>query len=82
MAGEAKLAKHGVKETTPLAVVGFDEIEMDWNMIANVDRLKNSKGSRLRRIVEGIGGAGFRRGGICRRVCHGRERWRKQGSRI
>jgi hypothetical protein len=62
MAKEAKLAKNRVKKTSPLAVVRLKEIKEDGDVIANVDGLQDGEGCRLRRVKEGIGGAGCRGG--------------------
>jgi hypothetical protein len=57
MACETEFAKDRIKETAPLAVIGFEEVELDRNMIANVHGLQHGERSKLGGIEERISGA-------------------------
>lgn len=71
MASKTEFAKDRIKETAPLAVIGFEEVELDRNMNANVHGLQHNERSRLGSIEEGIGGAGFRGRRMSRGKRHG-----------
>jgi hypothetical protein len=65
--GQAELAENGIKEATPLGVVGFVEIQHHRNVGADVDNLddRGSSGVREReiRVVGVVGGRSHGRGG-------------------
>jgi hypothetical protein len=55
MGNKAGFAENRVEKAAPLAVIGVGEVELDGNVIANVHRLDDGKGSMLQRIKEKIG---------------------------
>lgn len=62
---EAELAKDGLEQTAPLAVVAGREVEENQDVLADVDPLHNASRSRLRGDDGGVivrgGGAGGER---------------------
>jgi hypothetical protein len=72
MGNKAGFAENRVEKAASLAVIGVGEVELDGNVIANVHRLDDNKGSRLHRIKEKTGVTRVRgRRRMCRRERHG-----------
>jgi hypothetical protein len=54
--GESELADEGIKEALPFGVIGFREVEFNWDMVANVDGLQHGVRGKLDdNVGEGIG---------------------------
>lgn len=65
--GEAEFAKEGVEEASPLVVIGLGELQNNWHMRFDVNRLKNGN-----RWLGGGGGRNFAVDGGVRRGRNGR----------
>jgi hypothetical protein len=61
--GNPELAKNGLKETAPLAVIGVVELNEDGDMRTDVHRLENGSRNRLRGIEFLVGIRRVSRGG-------------------